>query len=205
MATDFISIGFDLRVEASASTVWPDQMLDPRNQSAICADSNVWQTPPEIESSMGGVLSDSMNPLYLYKSLASLRSVCAGLTTFDKRWLFVSITAHPAVVSCLTHRFGPGYFDEYQKEAHLQLTGWRHMGFDVVDLDGMVSGLKGCGYKEPALSDLRTYFLDSLNQSGLFCSASDAAMFAQARGLQVRDHSPFIVVGVLTHDSVTNG
>jgi hypothetical protein len=79
--------------------------------------------------------------------------------------------------------------DEYQREIDLQSAGWQHMGFDTVDLDGMVSRLKGCGYREPALSDLRIHFLQRLNEYGLFSSALDAAMFAQVRGLQIRDHS----------------
>jgi hypothetical protein len=204
MTIDFISIGFDLRVQPSlceSASIRPDQMLDPSNQSPVCADSSVWQKPIEIISGLhGGVLSELMNPLYLYKDPASLRGAYDGLTSLDKHWLSVSITAHPAVASYLTQRFGAGYFDQPYEEIHLQSTGWQHMGFDTVDLDGMVSGLKGCGYTAPALSDLRIHFLQRLNQYGLFGSPLDAGMFAQVRSLQIREHSPFVVVGVLSRD-----
>jgi hypothetical protein len=206
MTIDFISIGFDFRAEPSPcerASLRSDQMLDPHNQSPVCADASVWRRPTEVASSIyGGVLSDLMNPLYLYKNLPSLRRAYDRLTSLDERWPSVSITAHPAVASYLTQRFGIGYFDEYQREVDLLSTGWQHMGFDTVDLDGMVSGLKGCGYAEPALSDLRIHFLQRLNQYGLFASALDAAMFAQTRGLQIRDHSPFVVVGVLSRDFI---
>ena len=161
----------------------------------------MWPRTAEIPKGIqGGVLLDSMNPLYLYKNFASLQSVVDELTNFDQRGKFIAISAHPAAVSYLVQRFGPGYF-EHQRETDLRSAGWQHLGFDVVDLDGVISGLKGCGYKEPAVEDLRSHFLGSLNQHGLFGSPLDAAMFAQVRGLQIRDHSPFVVVGVLARDA----
>src|ERR1700678_120110 len=157
MTIDFISIGFDLRADHSEGAfLRDDQMLDPHNESPVCADPSVWRRPEEVGLGIhGGVFSDLINPLYLYKNLASLRCSYDGLTSLDKPWPFVSITAQPAVAAYLSQRFGPGYFDEYPTEVDLESTGWQHMGFDTVDLDGMVSGLKGCGYTEPALSDLR--------------------------------------------------
>ena len=87
-----------------------------------------------------------------------------------------------------------------KSEAQSYPGSWQFRGFDVVDLDGLISGLKGCGYVEPAWSQLRNYFAASLNEIGLFSDLSVASQFTEVRGLQIRDHAPFVVVSVLAYD-----
>jgi hypothetical protein len=99
----------------------------------------------------------------------------------------------------LKHRsceFGPCAGVE---EDDLRSNGWQFMGFDVVDLYGLVSGLKGCGYVEPTWSQLRAHFGSYLNELGLFTEWTAAARFAEVRGLQIREHAPFAVIGILVH------
>jgi hypothetical protein len=67
------------------------------------------------------------------------------------------------------------------------------MGLDVLDLDGLISGLKGCGYVEPKWSQLRSYFGDALNEFALFKEHSTASQFADVRGSEIRKHAPFVV------------
>jgi hypothetical protein len=63
---------------------------------------------------------------------------------------------------------------------------------------GLISGLKGCGYKEPTWTQLRVEFGGAVNESGLFTDAAVASEFGRVQGLEVREHAPFVVVGVLT-------
>jgi hypothetical protein len=59
-----------------------------------------------------------------------------------------------------------------------------------------------CGYAEPLWSKLRDHFAVSLNEVGLFTSASFASQFAEVRGLEIPNHAPFVAVGILTRESV---
>lgn len=133
--------------------------------------------------------------IYFSRSVADKVSQTSGL------WP-VCVTIYEANVIALIKRYGLGYFENQTDEEALLSLGWRFMGFDVVDLDGLISGLKGCGYVEPAWSQLRNYFANSLNEVGLFNDLSVASQFAEVRGLQIRDHAPFVVAGVLTHDPI---
>jgi hypothetical protein len=102
----------------------------------------------------------------------------------------------------LVRRYGPGYFDNRTEDEELLAEGWQFMGFDVLDLDGLISGLKGCEYVEPIWSQLRSHFAGSLNKMGLLADLSVASQFAEVRGLEIREHAPFVVAGVFTHRPV---
>jgi hypothetical protein len=100
-------------------------------------------------------------------------------------------------------RCGPGYFDNAQSENDLLSTGWRFLGFDTVELNGLTSGLKGIGYKEPSWSELQAQFGGALNEVGLFSDEATAAEFAKVRGVEIPSHAPFDVVGVLVHEPIS--
>jgi hypothetical protein len=146
---------------------------------------------------MEGALPTYANPLYLAKRLELLVDECGAQGLSTKGLVPVCITSAKSNLIALELRFGPGYFDSPPSEEELLCGGWTFAGFDVVDLNGLVSGLKGCGYVEPSWSQLREYFGGTLNEVGLFGDWDAASQFAEVRGLQVREHSPFVVVGVL--------
>jgi hypothetical protein len=106
-------------------------------------------------------------------------------------------------VATLVKWSGPEYFDNAPSEDDLLSTGWRFLGFEPVELNGLTSGLKGIGYKEPSWSQLRTQFGPALNEVGLFSDDATAAEFAKVRGLEIPSHAPFDVVGVLIHDPIS--
>lgn len=207
MTTQRVSLGFDLRLnpELQGDYFW-DQHLVPELPSPISADSNVWLETAEINSLVNGLLPDDpmrgtmpefCNPLFLAKDLESLLDAC-GKQGISTTGLFaVCLTSSEANVVALAERYGPGYFEDQLGEGELLSRGWQPMGFDVVDLNGLISGLKGCGYKEPAWSQLRKYFRHALNEVGLFRDCLAASQFAEVRGLQIHEHAPFVVVGVL--------
>ncbi|MGA3197587.1 MAG: hypothetical protein ABSD39_21525, partial [Terriglobales bacterium] len=115
----------------------------------------------------------------------------------------VCLTINGASMGSLIKRCGPGYFYNAPSEDDLLSTGWRFLGFDAVELNGLTSGLKGIGYKEPSLSELRKRFGGALNEVGLFSDEATAAEFAKVRGLEIPAHAPFDVVGVLIHDPIS--
>lgn len=200
-----VSLGFDLRIDPktiSENTSSDHSFLDPRRRSPISADPGVWPMYVAAAERWGGLLPDFLNPLYLAASLD-------GLVTAYKDQKYplsdlypVCITGDPAITISLNRKFGPGYFEDQIAEADLISAGWEFRGFDVVDLNGLISGLKDCDYSEPSWSQLRKYYGEHLNNEGLFSDAAVASRFAEVRGLEIRQHAPFVVVGILVHDRI---
>ena len=196
------SLGFDLRVNPDLQQENPAQL----NQhlavgmcrNPISADASVWLETDEIESLTERVLPEFANPLHLWKSIEALIQACERREISTNGLWPVSVTCSESNVVALAARFGPEFFDNLPTEEELLSSGWRFVGFDVIDLDGLISGLKGCGYVEPTWSLLRNIFGGELNQVGLFNEYSAASHFAEVRGLQIRAHAPFVVAGLLT-------
>ena len=203
MNIERVSLGFDLRLNPDLQKDNPSQQnqhLVPALRSPVSVDQNVWVETEEIESLMDGVLPDFANPLHLAKSLELLVDACQnrGIATINL-WPVCVTTVEPNVIA-LTARYGPGYFDNQATERDLLSRGWRFVGFDIVDLSGLISGLKGCGYVEPTWSQLRDRFSSDLNDVGLFSDWAAASEFAEVRGLEIREHAPFVVAGLLVQD-----
>jgi hypothetical protein len=194
-----IGLGFDLRLNPQLqkeNLLQRDQHLLPLRQSPISADPGVWLRSEEIESLAQVKLPEFYNPFYLTKSIDVLLDVChRGGIPIGGLWP-VCFTVYEANVIALIKRYGPGYFEDQPDEEQLVSRGWQFIGFDIVDLDGLVSGLKGCGYVEPIWSQLRDYFGSSLNESGLFDDLLTASQFAEVRALEIRAHAPFVVTGL---------
>jgi hypothetical protein len=200
-----INLGFDLRVNPelqSDDASQMDQYLVPALRNPISVDAAVWREPEAIENLTEGILPDFANPLHLAKSLDRLLEVCEQKRISTAGLWRVCITTLQTNLIALNTRFGPGSFEE-QTEEQLRGSGWELVGFDVADLGGLVSGLKGCGYVEPSWSQLRDAFASYLNTVGLFDDYAIAAEFAEVRGLQIREHAPFAVLGVLTRQDTT--
>jgi hypothetical protein len=170
--------------------------------SPISADPAVWPTSDEAGERWSGLLPDFLNPLYLAAYLEKLVSAYKGEGFSLSNLCPICVTSDPTIKIGLDKRFGAGYFENQPAEQELLSQGWAFRGFDVVDLDGMISGLKGCDYNEPIWSQLRKYYSEQLNDEGLFFDANVASHFAEVRGLEIRQHAPFVVVGVLTQERV---
>jgi len=184
---------------------WDDQWrhsqrLVPTRASPVSADPGVWVQGKEIELLNGEILPDYANPLYLAKHLDVLLDECRKRNISTNELVPVCITSAESNLIALASKFGPGYLDSSLTEDGLLSVGWRLAGFDVVDLNGLISGLKGCGYVEPTWSQLRGVFGGALNEIGLFGDWEAACHFAEVRGLRIREHAPFIVAGALVSD-----
>ena len=201
MAPKRVSLGFDLRVDPKlqGDDEWRrSQLLVPSLTSPVSADPSFWSERMEIGRIMGGVLPDYANALYLAKRIDLLLDDYRNRRISVSGLVPVCITSLESNLIGLVGRFGSSYFDNPPEEEELLSDGWSLLGFDVVDLNGLISGLKGCGYTEPTWSQLRGLFGGTLNQFGLFGDCQIASQFAEVRGLQIREHAPFVVVGILT-------
>ena len=197
-----VSIGFDLRVNPGLRE-WDEgwrrgQRLVPTLASPVSADPCVWLQGEDVEALWTADIPDYGNPLYLAKRMDPLLDACRKRSISTSGLVPVCITTAESNLIALAGAFGPGYFGSPPEEEELLSNGWRLAGFDVVDLHGLVSGLKGCGYVEPTWSQLREFFGGALNENGLFGDCQTASQFGEVRGLQIRPHAPFVVVGVLT-------
>src|SRR5580704_3143126 len=190
MAPRRVSLGFDLRVNPELQE-WDDecrrkQRLVPPLARGISADPSVWNEGGEIGALWEGVLPDYANALYLAKRMDLLLDECRKRSISTSGLVPTCVTSAQSNLVALTERVGPGYFDFAPEEEELLSGGWRLAGFDIVDLSGLISGLKGCGYREPTWSQLRGFFGSALNENGLFGDYQTASHFAEVRGLQIR-------------------
>jgi hypothetical protein len=205
--TKRVSCGFDLRVNADLQETdprqWDQFLLGRDKRSLISADTRVWSVPDDVDSLLQDSIRKFWNPLGLSKDLDMLLSACRELSIPVAGLLPVCLTVTEELVATLVKWSGPEYFDNAPSEDDLLSTGWRFLGLDVVELNGLTSGLKGIGYKEPSLSELRKRFGGALNEVGLFSDESIAAEFAKARGIEIPSHAPFDVVGILVHDPIS--
>lgn len=157
--TKRLSGGFDLRVRAGlqkADSRQVNQYLVPENRTPICADPSVWKRSDDVDDFMAK--DTASYPLGLRDNLddlvASLHE--RGITTTNL--IPVCLTISEAKAAVFRKHFGANYFVNTPDEEHLLSHGWRFLGFDTVELNGLISGLKGIGYKEPTWSRLRAHF-----------------------------------------------
>ena len=205
--TKRISCGFDLRISAELQgkipAQWNQSILVRDNCSSISADTMVWTMPNELDRLIQDATQVFWNPLGLASSLDLLLNACRERDIQFSNLIPVCLTVSEESLEPLIKRCGPGYFDNAPSEDDLLSTGWRFLGFDAVELNGLTSGLKGIGYKEPSWSQLRAQFGSALNEVGLFSDEATASEFAKVRGLEIPSHAPFDVVGILVHDPLS--
>lgn len=198
-----ISGGFDLRVRMGLQDNdlrQRDQYLIPDKRIPISADLWIWARPDEVGDFM---LKDPESyPMGLRKSLDDLFIGLHKRGIATTNLSPVCLTISEATVASLSRQFGAEYFEGAPTEEGLLSRGWRFLGLDVVELNGLTSGLKGIGYKEPTWSQLRAQFGSALNEVGLFSDEMIASKFAEVRGREVPAHAPFDVVGLLVRNPI---
>lgn len=198
--------GFSLRLNVGLGN-YPAEMdaftLDHAKCSLVSADTSVWPVPRNVDDLIQDAKQDFWNPLGLSRDLEMLLRACRERNIPVAHLLPVCLTVSQKALDTLVRRVGPGYFDNAPSEDDLLSTGWRFLGFDTAELNGLISGLKSFGYEEPSWSQYREQFGDALNEVGLFSDEAKAAEFAKMRGTEIPEHTPFDVVGVLVHDPIS--
>lgn len=191
-----VCIGFDARVRPGSRSDLPAPLIGGR--TVLSADPAVWLPPQALGDQLHGPIPEWGNSLSLAKDVRALRQY---LTEPDN--VLVALTASEHVVATEVQRTGPGYFDIIQSERELLDKGWTLVGFDALDTSCLISGLHGCGYAEPSLIYFERHFWPQLNEACLFEADRDAAAFGTYRGLEIRAHAPFVVVGVCVRSPAT--
>lgn len=203
--TKRFSCGFSLRLNVELGN-YPAEMdeftLDHAKCSLVSADTSVWPVPKDVDDLIQDAKQDFWNPLGLSRDLEMLLRACRERNIPVAHLLPVCLTVSQKALDTLVRRVGPGYFDNAPSEDDLLSTGWRFLGFDTAELNGLISGLKSFGYEEPSWSQYREQFGDALNEVGLFRDEAKAAEFAKMRGIEIPEHAPFDVTGVLVHDPI---
>jgi hypothetical protein len=200
-----VSGGFSLRTRVELQQVDPrqmDQYLVPVNRNPISADTRVWLVPDDVDGLIQDATQEFWTPLGLARSLDLLLHACREREIGYADLSPVCLTITDTSLEALIKRCGPGYFENTPCENDLLSDGWRFLGFDAVELNGLTSSLKGIGYKEPSWSELRMRFGRALNEVGLFNDEATVSEFAKMRGAEIPEHAPFDVVGVLVHDPI---
>lgn len=198
-----ISGGFDLRMRVNVQeqdSRLVGQYLLSENQNPISADPWAWTRTDEVGDL---IVNDPVSyPLGLPNKLDDLLAALheRGIATANLSPVCLTISEETAQDFC--NRFGADYFKDALDDERLMTSGWRFLGFDPVELNGLTSALKGIGYKEPSWSQLRAQFGWELNEVGLFNDEVAAVQFAEVRGVEIPSHAPFDVVGILVHDPI---
>lgn len=197
-----IALGFDLRTDPTsalinAPPISNNQTLSPGLRYCFCADPSVWQRAESLDRLIRTSPSGIWNPLTLGNSLEAMLEACDDGGVATSEMVRVALTSSVSNAVALVERYGPGWFENLPTEEALVGDGWCLKGFDVIDLRGLISGLNGCGYSAGSVRKLRKIFGRFLNKMGLFDLYSRAAQFGETRGLQIPEHAPFVVVGVL--------
>ena len=205
-------IGFDLRMEpgsnlASLETAAKEQRFsDDAPDIWISADPAVFLRHEDVdkiiqEYSSANVIS-LWNPLGLANQLPALVDECHARGISTDGFVPLALTCRKVNFVSLVKRYAPGWLDSLPTEEELVSDGWRLLGFDVLDMiyGGLISGLSECGYTDSVRDAYRQWFGTELNKFGLFKSFSVAQCFAEVRGMEIPEHAPFVVVGVLAPD-----
>lgn len=79
--------------------------------------------------------------------------------------------------------------------AELVNAGWKFIGFDIAE-ESLISGLSNCGYRADELQEVKSLFLDNLNEYGLFDDLQVAKEFCEYSNNRVSEHAPFFVFGM---------
>lgn len=196
-----LCLGYDLRLPIqSSSWVAPphldSQCLAPRGFQ-LSADPNVWPSTTEVSELICDQIGTLANPLCLASDIDLLIKTCKDKGINTDEMLAVAFTCLEENFIPLNERYGgPGWFKSSKSEDDMRNFGWEFVGFDILDLNGLISGLSGCEYKPESKQKLYANFANALNDLGLFNSNILALRFANVRGLQIPQHAPFTPVGV---------
>ncbi|WP_431046635.1 hypothetical protein [Roseateles sp. L2-2] len=161
----------------------------------LSADPAVWPRPSNIDEFLNRQVDEVVNPLTLSVRPEILVDRLRRLNS--EAFVSVALSLSELCCEALIDRFGPGWFENLEAEKEAMSAGWKHCGFDVVDLRGLISGIFGVG-SAFGRSVGGAWLTQQLNDSGLISTRAAAMEFSQVMGLHLQSHAPFVPVGVLT-------
>lgn len=203
--------GFTLRLDPSGIAEEPwlrEQLLIPERTNIISADSRIWPQPNELDDFYYEALD--WHPLGIDTDYEEMLNKLHKLGVHTEGLIPLCITLPVETIVTSKRLCGP-WAANYRHEQELLAQGWHFLGFEPVELNGLTSGLKGIGYREPFRSELQARFGAelqarfgaALNEVGLFTDDTISAEFAKIIGAEIPSHAPFDVVAILIHDSLS--
>jgi hypothetical protein len=195
--------GFSLRLNPTGIAEEPwlrGQLLIPEQANIISADSQTWPQPKGLQDLH--YEDPDWHPLGIDTDFERMLEKLHKRGVRTEGLVPLCVTVSVETIAASERLRGP-WAAQYPHEEELLARGWRFLGFEPVELNGLVSGLKGIGYKEPFRSELQARFGGELNEVGLFSDDAIAAEFAKVVGAEIPSHAPFDVVGILVHDPLS--
>ena len=180
MIDDWFVLGFDIRQAGEAPA------------SSTSMDPSVLRRPNELEflASSGrppwgpfGLIKD---PGFLFTS---------DISNLDCSARYLCFICAPGTWNALCARYSASIFSGGHLEEYPDVACWAFRGFDAVDLNGLISGIDGCGAIAATCSS-------KLNRNRLFDELSDVRDFAESRSIAVPEHAPFLAIGVFDGGSI---
>lgn len=181
MELDDRIIGFDLRVLRGPTNPWfPENLLKETVETVISVDPMV--SPVSVierrEQADKNILGLLVAPIF--KPVA------------DPQQYEIAATVAPAIFNKLSEKFGGSLTKgPMSTAADLKENNWTWLGYDVVDLNGLISGLFNLG---PYSAELKAKFSSGINRYGLFEDIGTAQKYADVRGAEIPSHNPLYPV-----------
>jgi hypothetical protein len=196
-----LCLGYDLRLPIQNDSLVIPSYLEEQclvsKRIQLSGDPNVWPNTLDVANLIYGHIWILSNPLGLANNINILIKNCRDRGIDTDEMVAVALTCFEENFIALNERYGTGWLGELVvSEDELKISGWDFVGFDILDLNGLISGLSGCGYKPSSKHELQAIFADALNDVGLFDSSLSALRFANVRALQIPQHAPFTIVGI---------
>lgn len=178
--------GFDVRVTRNN---WPSEhLLRSDIQTIISVDPMVFPVAPSElvrRSQSGSLLKENI--------IGLLPDLPPSLHKETNKYK-IAVTIDEEVYENLLNKFGMSLTtSEFLKEDDLISGKWIWLGYDVVDLNGLISGLLNCG---PLNQKLKDDFAPHINTYSLFGDYSVAKEYANVRSKEIPAHSPFSVAAI---------
>jgi|GEM_PF-2930289 len=176
-------IGFDIRKPYQKNPEWfKKSILKQDIETVVSIDDFVF---PEVEE----VVS-----LCKENTVGFLLSLPDSVSQ-DKNYWNIALAIDKSIKQELEQKFGQKLIDHDQTVDNLLEKGWEFLGYDIVDINGMISGLTNCGYTTEHKAELLE-FLPLLNKFGLFNDRNTAQDFCKTRDIQITEHAPFYPVAI---------
>lgn len=189
MQSDKFICGFDVRVIRDNAHPWPPEyLLRPDIESIFSVDPMVFPVAPHElirRSQLGSAPKENIIGLLSDIPLAPSKGAdeCKIAVTIDRE-----------IYEGLINKFGrPLTTGKFSQERDLIPDEWAFLGYDVVDLNGLISGLLNCG---PLHQQLTTDFSSYINAHSLFNDYLIATAYANRRALEIPAHSPFLPAAI---------
>lgn len=188
-------IGFDYRFSYEKSIKRLDYYTF-QNLKVLSGDPNVWERPREVYDLLDQDPEYVINPLTLATNFEFLKKKMPSNVAEYSMPMAISLSSK--AISCVIEKYGSFWFSDLMSEDDLLSQGWDFMGFDVLDINGLYSGINGCGYKEDTRELLKRNFSKYFNDFSLISLYQKAVEFSDISNREIPAHAPFYSVGIFT-------